>query len=244
MSIDPAELDTHERDLFGTLDRLVTDALLIVIGLVPTLFVCVGAPARLLPLLTGPAPRGRTGLLLGAGIYFLVAFLLVLGGVGALLPSEASAAANDDSLSFGLGDAKAIFDFSSGGELGRAVVTMAPMFAVTLVIATSTQAARWLAGTWWTWRVAVRASLYWVTTLTTCVFIGFGVLNLLGRSIETIGSLTPLLNGLAALHFVAFFMRLFGSRIPRWRALLAAVVAFIATICFIAVTAFASWISQ
>lgn len=71
--IDP--LSPTDRDAIGTADRLVVATGAALASLLPTLVLSIFWPEALRRSVVDPSPRGRTGPVLGAGLFFVLAIV-------------------------------------------------------------------------------------------------------------------------------------------------------------------------
>jgi len=145
MEPDPAS----DKDFIGALDRTIVGLGLSVMALIPTQLFAVFRPDKLLPLINSPFPKGRNGLILGPGIFFVL-----------------STALHSLILSRFIGDGSALQVSRSvdnavqGANLGKVLLAMFPNFIIAIFVALSIWLVTRVRHKDWTMQQSVRTALY------------------------------------------------------------------------------------
>ena len=145
MEHDPAS----DKDFIGTLDRSIVGLGLSFMAFIPTLLFAIFRPDKLLSLINSHFPKGRDGLILGPGIFFVL-----------------STALHSLILSRFIGDGSALQVSQSvdnavqGANLGKVLLAMFPNFIIAIFVALSIWLITRVRHKDWTMQHSVRTALY------------------------------------------------------------------------------------
>ncbi len=162
------QVDFEEKNALGGLDRLVTNIGLAVICVFPSLFVALFMPWRLVPLITGNEPDGRKGVILSPGAFLVLALTLVFIIAAALTAHDI---VSGDGSVVGPRLAYDVAMAASEGNLWKTISIIAPIYAVSVIIGVIGSALQPWAGKWWTLRVSLRASFYFLTVCVSWIIL-------------------------------------------------------------------------
>ena len=160
---DPSMPLEGENSITG-LEALITNLSLSIIAVLPTVFLAIFLPKRLVSMIAAKKPISRKGMILGPGVYFLASiFLLVLF---LNLANSATDALESQYTPSGDGLTSAA---TSGSYVNFAIKTL-PIYAVGILLALLNFIILRFAGPQWTLRTALASSFYSVGTI---LIIGF-----------------------------------------------------------------------
>ncbi|MCR9269869.1 MAG: hypothetical protein NXH72_07790 [Hyphomonadaceae bacterium] len=153
------DVDFEQKNAVGGLDRLVTNVALAAIAVFPTLAIALIKPWKLVPLIQGDEPDGHKNMILSPGAFLPLGLTVVLLLAAAVTTSE-TVASNGGAIGPAL--AVSVATAAGEGDIWKTISLIAPIYAIAIVIALSSQILRPLIGDWWTMRIAVRAAFYQV----------------------------------------------------------------------------------
>lgn len=146
MDLDPS---SSEKDFIGKLDSFIVGLGLTVMAFIPTQLFAIFRPDKLLPLIKRPFPKGRDGLVLGPGIFFVTATALhslilsrFIGDGSALQVS------------------RSVDNAVQGANLGQVLLAMFPSFIIAIFVALSIWLVTRVKHKDWTMQQSVRMALY------------------------------------------------------------------------------------
>ncbi len=160
---DHSSLDADDRNALGVLDNLLVQAGVALFGLAPTLACVLFAPHRLEPLAAESLRQGRRGVLLGPGLFFLLAFVGGLALISVVF-------AGSGGVLIGVGDdaTQALSD----GAVWRLAAVTGPVFLATALLGGLLTVAAWaFRVTSYTPARGVRSALYAMVGLLVVVAI-------------------------------------------------------------------------
>ena len=169
---------TSEKDFIGTLDRSIVGLGLSVMAFIPTLLFAIFRPDKLLPLINVHFPRGRDGLILGPGIFFVF-----------------STALNSLILSRFIGDgsalqmSKSVDNAVQGANLGNVLLAMLPVFIISIFVALFIWLVTRVRHKDWSLQQSVRTALYlggfiqWITFPFERIALAIGPVGSLERAL-------------------------------------------------------------
>ena len=138
-----------DKDFIGTLDRSIVGLGLSVMAFIPTLLFAIFRPDKLVPLINSHFPKGRDGLILGSGIFFVLSTALhslilsrVIGDGSALQMS------------------KSVDNAVQGANFGKVLLAMFPSFIIAIFVALSIWLVTRVRHKDWTMQQSVRTALY------------------------------------------------------------------------------------
>lgn len=158
--MDPTEISPDDKNIFGDIDRLIVNASIFTLALIPTTLTLVFKPWKMVPQLEEHEADGRNGFLLGPGIFMVLSLLLtgLITLVFAQFPNAPEA--------FEDGGASDLQDALSSGNPWQVIGLVVPTVGVALGLATLSIAVFRLYTRAWTAQIAVRAALYVISTIT------------------------------------------------------------------------------
>jgi len=155
-------IDLERPNILGGLDKLTTHFGIAIIAVFPTFFTCITRPWLLWPLIDKEEPDGRKGILLSPGAFFFFA-LLVSFIIAAMLATPETLDYNGSYIGPDL--AVAVQKAASDGNVWKLIGTIMPIYGSAIVLGLLGFILRPWAGSGWTLRVNIRASLYVMGTL-------------------------------------------------------------------------------
>lgn len=179
---DEVEFGSH--NVIDSVDRFATNFGLTALAILPTIIIAMAAPWKVAPLLRMEGNSGRSGLVLGPGVFLIVVLVSVIWfsaqvetGAQASVDATAAAAAEQETpqgvLEIGPDAGAAVVEAIRQGDPWRAFFVLLPAYLTMVLVGAGASWLRFVVGPFWTVIVSVRAGFYFFGVM---LSVSFGAL--------------------------------------------------------------------
>ncbi|UTW56098.1 hypothetical protein [Kordiimonas sp. SCSIO 12610] len=155
------DLNASQKNIIGAIDKLTENIALTALSVFPTFFYLVFQPRRLAPLLLHQEDDGRKGMLLGPGVFFVFAIIIIMVLAGFFVTPEILKV-NGSFL--GAGYAYRVTNAAAEGNIWQVISYIGPLYIFTIIVGVLGQIPKRWIGPNWTLHVSLRAAFYQMAT--------------------------------------------------------------------------------
>ncbi|NNU16555.1 hypothetical protein HK107_09505 [Parvularcula sp. ZS-1/3] len=160
--------DFEERDAVGSIDRILVNFGLAIIAVLPTLVAVLLMPWKVAPLIEEQDPKGREGVLLGPGVFFLLCTTVVMLMIAVIVPEEA---VEVNGAFIGPALALRVAEAVNEGDVWKTLSVIAPIYLLTTIFALVWMPLRLWFGPRFSLAVSLRIALYLTASIVSFIAI-------------------------------------------------------------------------
>lgn len=157
-------IDMTEKNFVGAIDRFVTNTALAGLALIPSIFIVLVTPWRLVQMIKSDPDTGRDGMLLAPGVFFPLSTILSILMIAATVPESTQLSdtpgENRNGISIGSSDMAQMAAAWRAGDVNQIIITFLPIFVYCVLTNAATVWLQRFVGSWWSIRAAIRTGFY------------------------------------------------------------------------------------